>query len=122
MKDEPATVGIAMAAAKAESTEAYEHRKLRRNFIDMGRRAASEIKMLRAQIDALRPKAEAYDLLSKIVHHSLPGAPQGYSEDIAWRIEREIEQVEAEGRPPEPATEFAEVDDRVNFDKLHPAA
>lgn len=87
----------------------YALRKLRRNFIDMGRRAASEIKHLRAQVEALRPKADAYDLLSKVVHHSLPGAPQAYSEDIARRIEREIEAVEAEGIKPEDP-EFAEVD------------
>ena len=110
MKDEqPATVGAAMAAALAqdqvapamtengaETELAYRHRQLRRNFVDMGRRAASEIKHLRERIAALQPKADAYDLMSKVVHHSLPGAPQGYSEDIAWRIEKEIETVQAE--------------------------
>lgn len=125
MKDEQPGFGEAMAAALGqdqvvpamtesrlladeESELAYRHRKLRRNFVEMGRRAASEIKHLRAQVEALRPKADAYDLLSKVVHHSLPGAPQGYSEDIAWRIEREIEAVEAEGIKPEDP-EFAEV-------------
>lgn len=80
----------------AETELAYRHRQLRRNFVDMGRRAASEIKHLRERIAALQPKADAYDLMSKVVHHSLPGAPQGYSEDIAWRIEKEIEKVQAE--------------------------
>jgi len=113
MKNEQPGFGEAMAAALAqdqvvpamtesrlladeESKLAYRHRQLRRNFVEMGRRAASEIKHLRAQVEALRPKAEAYDLMSKVVHHSLPGAPQAYSEDLAWRIEKEIEAAQAE--------------------------
>lgn len=89
------TVGTAMAAAQAERTKDYELRKLRREFVDMGRRAAEEIKMLRGRIASLQPKADAYDLLEKVVHHSLPGAQQGYGEDVAWRIEKAVEEVEA---------------------------
>lgn len=98
-------------AERARRADDHELRKLRRTFIDMGRRAASEIKMLRAEVERLRPKADAYDLLSKVVHHSLPGAPQAYSEDIAWRIEREIEEVEAESIKPEcPEDQLAKPD------------
>lgn len=108
------TVGAAMAAARAESAKDYELRKLRREFIEMGRRAAEEIKMLRGRIGTLQPKADAYDLLEKVVHHSLPGAPQGFSEDIAWRIEREIENhedqlVEVDPRVPDPTRHAHEV-------------
>lgn len=121
MKIENLTLGEALGEKieaqgmeREEAEMACRYRKLRRDFVDMGRRAASEIKYLRAQVEALRPKAEAYDLMSKVVHHSLPGAPQGYSEDIAWRIEREIEEVEADNAKPEnPEDQLVEVDPRV---------
>lgn len=114
MKDEPATIGAAMAAANAEAEKDYRHRQLRRNFIGMGRRAASEIKHLRAQVEALRPKAEAYDTITKIVGVAVGNGPQGYSEDIAWLIEREIEKVEADNTKPESTEDqLVEVDPRV---------
>lgn len=57
--------------------------------IQMMQRCSDEIKMLRAQIERLKPKADAYDKLS-IVLNLLPQQAQSYSEDLAYMLDREI--------------------------------
>lgn len=61
--------------------------------IQMMRRSSSEIKDLRAQCDRLAPKAQAYDLLTKILD-LLPGRSQGYTEDLAYALDKRIKELE----------------------------
>lgn len=61
----------------------------RGEFIAMGRRASDEIKSLRARIDTLAPKAQAYDAINRILD-LLPQRSMGMGEDIAWRIDQRI--------------------------------
>lgn len=58
----------------------------------MMKECVAEIKHLRTHIAHLTPKAEAYDMLQKIMHH-IPGKSQGYSEDIVYKLENEIESI-----------------------------
>lgn len=62
--------------------------------VDMMRRCASEIRQLRQQVAALQPKAEAYDSINSVLG-LLPRAPQGYSEDLAWTLDKRIREMEA---------------------------
>lgn len=57
--------------------------------IQMMQRCSDEIKMLRARIEVLRPKADAYEKLS-IVLNLLPQQAQSYGEDLAYMLDREI--------------------------------
>lgn len=61
----------------------------REEFIAMGRRASDEIKNLRARLDNLAPKAQAYDAINHILD-LLPQRSMGEGEDIAWRIDQRI--------------------------------
>lgn len=63
--------------------------------IDMLRRASDEIKSLRRQIDHLAPKAEAYDALVALIG-MFPRPPQGYGEDVVWRLEQAISELQAD--------------------------
>ncbi|HEX8400485.1 MAG TPA: hypothetical protein VF628_02150 [Allosphingosinicella sp.] len=49
--------------------------------------------MLRNQVAALAPQAEAYVLISKILN-LLPQPSQGYGEDIIWRLKKEIAELQ----------------------------
>lgn len=77
--------------------------------IQMMKRASGEIKSLRAQIAALAPKADAYDSLKAVIG-LLPRPSQGYGEDIAWMLDKRIEEIlnaqvsaEPEPTPKEPS-------------------
>lgn len=62
--------------------------------IQMMRRASSEIKDLRRHIDRLRPKADAYDNLTKVLG-LLPSRGEAMGEDVAWLLDRRISEIEA---------------------------
>jgi hypothetical protein len=66
----------------------------KRDVIDMMKRSREEIIALRSQVESLAPKAHAYDQLS-LVLSLLPRQPQGYGEDVAHRLARQIEEEEA---------------------------
>jgi len=63
--------------------------------IDMMRRCAHEIRDLRRHRDAIAPQAEAYQVIRAIVG-MLPQPSQGYSEDLVWRLEKKIAELEAQ--------------------------
>ena len=77
--------------------------------IQMMQRCREEIIALRRQIDRLTPKAEAYDAITAILG-MIPRQAQGYGEDMAWRLEKEISEIQhrmAEPAAPEPAPDPA---------------
>ncbi len=67
--------------------------------IDMMLRCKSEIVSLRATIDRLKPKADAYDNLAAILR-LLPQPGIGMGEDVVWTLDRRIREL-----TPPPATE-----------------
>jgi hypothetical protein len=62
--------------------------------IEMMRRCKDEIQLLRDEIGRLRPKADAYDSLAQVLS-LLPRPSVGAGEDIVWRIDRRIREIEA---------------------------
>lgn len=58
-------------------------------LLQVMKRCSQEIKDLRAHINYLKPKAEAYDCLSKVLG-LLPGQGRGEGEDLAWRLDNRI--------------------------------
>ncbi|WP_445493171.1 hypothetical protein [Rhodopseudomonas sp. RCAM05734] len=60
--------------------------------VDMMRRCKEEIVSLRATIDLLNPKADAYDKLA-IVLGLLPRASMGMGENIVWTIDKRIREL-----------------------------
>jgi hypothetical protein len=62
--------------------------------IEMMRRASAEIKDLRAANNALAPKAEAYDSLVTVLD-LLPKRSRSMSEDVAWKLDKRIEELKA---------------------------
>jgi hypothetical protein len=67
-----------------------------RDVIDMAQRCIEEIDRLRAQVDRLAPKAEAYDLLRDVVNGMQKGNSIGYGEDLVWRLKKQIEELRVE--------------------------
>lgn len=68
---------------------------LRREFIDMMNRCKSEISQQRRFIADIRPRAEAYDLLTKVIG-LIPGRGEACGEDLVWRLEQRIKKLEDE--------------------------
>lgn len=64
--------------------------------IDMMVRCKEEIRSLRAVIDRLKPKADAYDNIA-IVLRLLPQQSIGAGEDVIWILDRRIREL---GPPP----------------------
>lgn len=60
--------------------------------IQMMNRCKQEIGGLRAEIDRLRPKADAYDNLA-IVLNLLPKCSQGAGEDLVWTLDKRIREL-----------------------------
>lgn len=58
--------------------------------IEMMQRCVEEIDTLRGRIAALEPKAHAYDSLAQVLR-MVPQPSQGYGEDLAWKLRREID-------------------------------
>lgn len=61
--------------------------------IEMMNRCKHEIIGLRAAIDRLKPKADAYDNLA-IVLGLLPRQGMGASEDLVWVLDKRIRELE----------------------------
>lgn len=64
-----------------------------KDVADMIHRSIEEITMLRGQIDALRPRAEAYDLITKILNLQ-PAPSQGYGVDIVWQLKKQLAELQ----------------------------
>lgn len=62
-----------------------------RDTIEMMQRCAEEISGLRAQVAALRPKAEAFDAIQQVLG-LLPRRSEGMGEDLVWRLKKAIEE------------------------------
>jgi hypothetical protein len=62
-------------------------------MIKMMRRASGEIKDLRKILDAIGPRAEAYEVIKKILS-LVPGPVQGAGEDFAWTLDQEANKLE----------------------------
>ena len=62
--------------------------------IQMMQRCAEEIRQLRRINAELAPKADAYDSLRQVLN-LLPQPSQGYAEDLVWRLEKEIAEMQA---------------------------
>lgn len=69
--------------------------------IEMMNRCKQEIIGMRATIDRLRPKADAYDNLV-VVLGLLPRQSIGMGEDLVWIIDKRIRELTT--KPPENAT------------------
>lgn len=61
--------------------------------IEMMRRCSEEIKSLQRQNERLAPEAEAFRVISRIIG-MIPGPSQGYSEDMLWRLDKRIAELE----------------------------
>lgn len=60
--------------------------------IEMMKRCQSEIRNMRAQIDSLIPKAQAWDALC-VVLDLLPRRSIGGEPDLAWMLQKRIEEL-----------------------------
>lgn len=61
--------------------------------IQMMERCKEEIRSLRAQIDRLKPKADAYDNIA-IVLRLLPQQSIGMGEDLVWTLDKRIRELQ----------------------------
>lgn len=61
--------------------------------IEMMNRCKHEIMDLRAQVERLKPKADAYDNLA-IVLGLLPRQSMGMGEDLVWVLDKRIRELE----------------------------
>lgn len=66
--------------------------------IQMMNRCKHEIMQLRAEIDHLRPKAEAYDNLATVLR-LLPQRSVGMGEDLVWVLSKRIEELTPRPKP-----------------------
>lgn len=69
--------------------------------IEMMNRCKNEIVGLRAVIDRLKPKADAYDNLAAVLR-LLPQPGIGMGEDVVWTLDKRIREL-----TPEPVNEAA---------------
>lgn len=72
--------------------------------LEMMNRCKQEIMSLRAQIDRLTPKADAYDKLA-IVLGLLPRQSVGMGEDLVWVLDKRMRELQPKPAPVEQATE-----------------
>lgn len=77
-----------------------------RDAMQMMMRCRDEIRQQRCIIEALTPKAQAWDQLCKVLD-LLPQPSQGYGEDLVWRLDKAIEEIKAAAVKPEPQGEVA---------------
>lgn len=77
-----------------------------RDAMQMMMRCRDEIRQQRSIIEALTPKAQAWDQLCKVLD-LLPQPSQGYGEDLVWRLDKAIEEIKAAAVKPEPQGEVA---------------
>jgi hypothetical protein len=71
-----------------------------REAIEMMARCSAEIKGLRADIERLRPKAEAYDNLAIVLNGLVPQPSRGMGEDLAWTLDKRIREVSEKYKSP----------------------
>lgn len=64
-----------------------------REAVQMMQRCASEIRDLRAEVERLRPKAEAYDNLAIALHFAQPRQGGIMGEDLLWTLDDRIRQL-----------------------------
>lgn len=69
--------------------------------IEMMNRCKSEIVGLRAVIERLKPKADAYDNLAAIVR-MLPQPSVGMSEDVVWILDKRIRELQPKPEATQP--------------------
>jgi len=67
-----------------------------REQLEMMRRCQGEIRELRATIERLKPKADAYDNMSTMLNAIVRQPGQGMGEDLNWTLERRIREIEAQ--------------------------
>lgn len=72
--------------------------------IDMMLRCKNEIVGLRATIDRLKPKADAYDNIA-VVLSLLPRQSMGMGEDVVWTLDKRIRELTPKPASSEPAEE-----------------
>lgn len=70
--------------------------------IDMMNRCKEEIRSLRARIERLEPKAEAYDNMATLLR-MLPRPSVGMSEDLVWVLDKRIREMSPKPAPAEVA-------------------
>ena len=66
--------------------------------IEMMNRCKHEIMGLRATIDRLQPKADAYDNLASVLR-LLPQPSRGMGEDVVWTLNKRIEELTPKPEP-----------------------
>lgn len=59
----------------------------------MIQRCINEIEQLRGEIGRLRPMADAYQLITKILG-LVPGPSVGYGEDLVWILKKRLREIE----------------------------
>lgn len=66
-------------------------------MVEMMRRCEHEIRALRAEIDRLKPQADAYQMLCKVLHF-FPSAQrsEGYGVDLVWMLNKHASELEAQ--------------------------
>ena len=69
--------------------------------IEMMNRCKNEIVMLRATIDRLKPKADAYDNIATILR-LLPRPSEGEGENLVWTLEKRIRELQPKIERDEP--------------------
>lgn len=62
--------------------------------IQIMQRCVEEMRQMRGQIAIFQPKAEAYDLLLKIMG-LLPDQSRGYGEDMVWKLEKRVAELQS---------------------------
>lgn len=72
--------------------------------IDMMQRCKGEIVTLRKQIDYLQPRAEAYEKISQVLG-LLPQQGVGMGDDLVWRLDKKIKEIEQAMAQPANAAE-----------------
>jgi hypothetical protein len=68
---------------------------LKTEFVDMMKRASAEIKLLRGVIKNLEPRADAWDTMQMVVRVAAPKQGGWSSEDVAWMLDKCIEELTA---------------------------
>lgn len=86
-----------------------------RELTDTLHQAIYEIRELRRQNEVLRAKVDTMELLSQFLHANVSHASIGMGEDIAWRMEKLLQQItDEENLPKKQAEEAAEARARLN--------
>lgn len=75
----------------------YERDKIKREMAEMAERGAVEIAGLQFTLRALEPKAEAYELMRKLINVAFDDHnTMGYQEDIASMMRKRAEELRQE--------------------------